>query len=127
MIFSITGYYGMCGRGSRSSIVRYVSKFTATRETEGLARHINTSLFTYTVIGMLAMTVTVALTLSLHQLFPKMNPGMLPQARWLMLMAGGSVALGFPLGVLGGILDGLQRFYIPHRTAILSDRKSTRL
>jgi O-antigen/teichoic acid export membrane protein len=120
MIFSITGYYGMFDLGIRSSIVRYVSKFTATRESEGLARHINTSLFTYTVIGMLAMTVTVALTLSLHQLFPTMNPGMLSQARWLMLMAGGSVALGFPLGVLGGILDGLQRFYITNWTAILS-------
>ena len=51
LIFSITGYYGMFDLGIRSSIVRYVSKFTATKEDEGLARHINTSLFTYAVIG----------------------------------------------------------------------------
>jgi O-antigen/teichoic acid export membrane protein len=120
LIFSVTGYYGMFDLGIRSSIVRYVSKFTATKEDEGLARHINTSLFTYAVIGLLAMMVTVALTLSLHRIFPKIAPDMLTQARWLMLMAGTSVALGFPLGVLGGILDGLQRFYITNWTGILS-------
>jgi O-antigen/teichoic acid export membrane protein len=33
-------------------------------------------------------------------------------ARWLLLMVGVSVGLGFPLGVVGGFLDGLQRFDI---------------
>jgi O-antigen/teichoic acid export membrane protein len=37
---------------------------------------------------------------------------MIPTARWLLLMVGGSVALGFPLGVFNGFLEGLQRFYI---------------
>src|ERR1035437_8345860 len=32
LIFSVTGYYGMFDLGIRSSIVRYVSKFTATKE-----------------------------------------------------------------------------------------------
>jgi O-antigen/teichoic acid export membrane protein len=119
LIFSVTGYYGMFDLGIRSSIVRYVSKHTATNETEGLAKHINTSLFTYTAMGLLAMMVTVALTVSLDRIF-RIPPGMLTQARWLMLMAGGSLALGFPLGVFGGILDGLQRFYITNLTGILS-------
>lgn len=119
LIFSITGYYGMFDLGIRSSIVRYVSKYTATNETEKLARHVNTSLFTYTVMGSLAMIVTVALTASIDRLF-RIPPAMQTQARWVMLMAGGSVALGFPLGVFGGILDGMQRFYITNWTAILS-------
>ena len=119
LIFSITGYYGMFDLGIRSSIVRYVSKYTATNETEKLARHVNTSLFTYTVIGSLAMIVTVALAASIDRIF-RVPPAMQTQARWLMLMAGGSVALGFPLGVFGGILDGLQRFYLTNWTGILS-------
>jgi O-antigen/teichoic acid export membrane protein len=69
---------------------------------------------------LLAMMVTVALTLSLHRLFPRIPPTMLTQAHWSLLMAGTSVALGFPLGVFGGILDGLQRFYINSWTGILS-------
>ncbi|MGA2965280.1 MAG: oligosaccharide flippase family protein, partial [Terriglobales bacterium] len=119
LIFSVTGYYGLFDLGIRSSIVRYVSKYTATNETEKLARHVNTSLSTYTVIGLLAMIVTVALTASVDRLF-KIPPAMQTQARWLMLMAGGSVALGFPLGVFGGVLDGMQRFYLNNWTGILS-------
>ena len=119
LIFSITGYYGMFDLGIRSSIVRYVSKFTATNETEKLAKHVNTSLFTYTVMGLLAMMVTVALAASVDRLF-RVPPALQTQARWLMLMAGGSVALGFPLGVFGGMLDGMQRFYITNWTGILS-------
>lgn len=119
LIFSITGYYGMFDLGIRSSIVRYVSKYTATNETEKLAKHVNTSLFTYTVMGLLAMIVTVALAASVDRLF-RVPPALQTQARWLMLMAGGSVALGFPLGVFGGMLDGMQRFYITNWTSVLS-------
>lgn len=34
LIFSITGYYGLFDLGIRSSIVRYVSKYTATGDRE---------------------------------------------------------------------------------------------
>jgi len=117
LIFSITGYYGMFDLGIRSSIVRYVSKYTATNETEKLARYVNTSLFTYTVTGLLALAVTLVLTASVNSIFHVPHE-MQSQARWLMLMAGASVALGFPLGVFGGILDGLQRFYFTNWTSI---------
>ena len=41
-------------------------------------------------------------------------------ARWLLLMVGTSVSLGFPLGVFSGILEGLQRFYLLNFTNISS-------
>ena len=36
LIFSITGYYGLFDLGIRSSIVRYVAKYSATNEREDL-------------------------------------------------------------------------------------------
>jgi O-antigen/teichoic acid export membrane protein len=45
---------------------------------------------------------------------------MMPTARWLLLMVGGSVALGFPLGIFGGFLEGLQRFYILNWTNVVA-------
>src|SRR5256885_12712020 len=42
LIFSITGYYGLFDLGIRSSIVRYVSKFSATDNKEEIAKLINT-------------------------------------------------------------------------------------
>ena len=59
LIFSITGYYGLFDLGIRSSIVRYVSKFSATDNKEEIAKLINTSLFSYSCIGALCMLVTI--------------------------------------------------------------------
>src|SRR5712691_13512838 len=47
LIFSITGYYGLFDLGIRSSIVRYVAKYSATNNYEELNRLISTSLFSY--------------------------------------------------------------------------------
>ena len=38
LIFSITGYYGLFDLGIRSSIVRYVSKFSATDSKDEIAK-----------------------------------------------------------------------------------------
>src|SRR5438477_8342133 len=60
LIFSVTGYYGLFDLGIRSSVVRFVSRFTAVHDNEALSKLVNTSLFTYTLIGVVALAVTVA-------------------------------------------------------------------
>ena len=117
LIFSVTGYYGLFDLGIRSSIIRYVSKYTATDDREKLAQFINTALFTYTGIGVVCMVVTALLSSSVEHFF-KIPPEMHSQTRLLLLMVGASVSLGFPLGVFGGMLEGLQRFYILNWTSI---------
>ncbi len=117
LIFSITGYYGLFDLGIRSSIIRYVSKYTATDDREKLTQFLSTALFTYSCIGAVSMVLTALLSSSVEHLF-KIPPAMHAQARLLLLMVGASVSLGFPLGVFGGMLEGLQRFYILNWTSI---------
>ena len=117
LIFSVTGYYGLFDLGIRSSIVRYVSKYTATGDNEKLAQFVSTALFSYTCIGVVSIALTASLSASVEHLF-KIPPEMHSQARLLLLMVGASVSLGFPLGVFGGMLEGLQRFYILNWTSI---------
>jgi len=112
LIFSVTGYYGLFDLGIRSSVVRYVSKFAATNEEEELAKVINTSLFSYSCIGLVTLLLTLLLAFNVEHIFRKVPADMLPTARLLLLMVGASVAVNFPLGVFGGFLDGLQRFYV---------------
>ena len=69
LIFSITGYYGLFDLGIRSSVVRYVSKFTATDDIEDLAKLVNTSLFTYSCIGALSLLVTAFLSFYVDHIF----------------------------------------------------------
>jgi O-antigen/teichoic acid export membrane protein len=117
LIFSVTGYYGLFDLGIRSSIIRYVSKYTATDDREKLAQFVNTALFTYTGIGIISMVLTALLSSYIEHFF-KIPPEFHSQARWLLLMVGASVSLGFPLGVFGGMLEGLQCFYILNWTSI---------
>ncbi|HST11272.1 MAG TPA: oligosaccharide flippase family protein [Terriglobales bacterium] len=119
LIFSVTGYYGLFDLGIRSSIVRYVSTYTATGDQESLAKLINTSLATYTTIGAAAMVVTLVCSLFVDRLF-RIPADFLVTARLLFLMVGTAVALGFPTGVFGGILEGLQRFYFVNLTNVIS-------
>jgi len=118
LIFSITGYYGLFDFGIRSSIVRYVSKFAATRDETELSRLVNTSVFSYTCIGLLAMAVTITGTVYVDRIF-HIPPDFLRTAQYLFLMVGSSVSLGFPLGVYGGILEGLQKFYFLNLTNVV--------
>src|SRR4029077_10520280 len=69
LIFSITGYYGLFDLGIRSSIVRYVSKFSATGSKDDIAKLINTSLFSYTCIAMFCLLLTAAGCLYVDRLF----------------------------------------------------------
>jgi O-antigen/teichoic acid export membrane protein len=119
LVFSVTGYYGLFDLGIRSSIIRYVSTYTATNDTEGVSRLINTALAVYTAIGVAAMATTLVLSGFLGSLF-RMPSDFLPTARVLFLMVGTAVALGFPVGVFSGILEGLNRFYFVNVTNVVS-------
>ncbi len=117
LIFSLTGYYGIFDFGIRSSIVRYVSKFVATKDREELNGLINTSMFTYTCLGIVCVLITCIGCLYIQPVF-HIAPDFVRTARWLLFMVGASVALGFPLGVSGGMLEGLQKFYVLNWTNI---------
>jgi len=119
LIFSVTGYYGLFDLGIRSSVIRYVSTYSATGDQEGLAKLINTSLATYTAIGAIAMVITLVCSVYVERLF-RIPPDFLATARWLFLMVGSSVAVGFPTGVFGGVLEGLGRFYFVNLTNLIS-------
>ncbi len=119
LVFSVTGYYGLFDFGIRSSLVRYVAKFKATGEMDQLARLINTSLFSYGCVGLFLMALTVVGSLYVGRFF-HIPPALRGDARILFFMVGTALALGFPLGVSGGILEGLQSFYVINWTQIIS-------
>lgn len=119
LIFSVTGYYGIFDFGIRSSIIRYVSKYTATRDVEEVNRLINTAIVTYTGIGVASVLITMVGCLYVDRWF-HIAPEFQSTARWLLFMVGISVALSFPLGVFGGMLEGLQKFYVLNWTNIIS-------
>jgi O-antigen/teichoic acid export membrane protein len=119
LIFSITGYYGIFDFGIRSSVIRYVAKAKATNDAAHASRLISTSLFSYSCIGVVTLLITVLVSIYVVE-FHSIRPEFRTTARWLLLMVGTAVSLGFPLGVSGGVLEGLQRFDVQNLTSIAS-------
>lgn len=117
LIFSITGYYGLFDFGIRSSIVRYVASYSATNDYAELNRLLSTALFSYSGIGAVAILVTLTGSFYVDSIF-RISPDFRHTARLLFLIVGSAVALGFPVGVFSGVLEGLQRFYLLNSTSI---------
>src|SRR5437868_11889875 len=94
LIYSITGYYGLFDFGIRSSIVRYVSKYTALNDSEELNHIINTSLITYSCVAALLLALTGVGTLYVDRLFH--IPALFhATAQVIFLMVGFALSLGF--------------------------------
>jgi O-antigen/teichoic acid export membrane protein len=119
LAFSVTGYYGLFDLGIRSALIRYVSTYYATNNHDGLLRLINTSLALYTAIGSAAMVATILVSSNVGSLF-HIPADFLRTARWLFLIVGSAVSLGFPAGVFGGVLEGLNRFYFVNLTNLMA-------
>ena len=119
LIFSATGYYGLFDLGIRSSVIRYVAKYSAAGEPEELNRLVNTAFFSYSAIGLVTLAITLVAGYYVSSVF-RIQPEFVVSARWLFLMVGTAVSLGFPLGMFGGILEGLQRFYVLNLTSLSS-------
>jgi O-antigen/teichoic acid export membrane protein len=109
LVFSLTGYYGLFDFGIRSSIVRYVAQFKATGEKDSLDRFINTSLCTYGGTGLLLLLVTIGGSFYVNSVF-RIPANLQWSAKVLFLVVGTAVAVGFPLSVFAGVLEGLQKF-----------------
>jgi O-antigen/teichoic acid export membrane protein len=74
-------------------------------------------MFTYSCVGLLSILITVIGCIYIDRFF-HIPSDFQATARWLLLVVGVSVGLGFPLGVFGGMLEGLQKFDIINWTNI---------
>jgi len=110
LVFSITGYYGLFNLGIRSSIIKYVASAAATHDDDQMAHVINTGLFSFGAVAGFLLLLTAAGSWYVDSIF-HIAPTFLRTARLLFLMVGSALALGLPLGVFAGVLQGLQKFH----------------
>src|SRR5262249_10484134 len=115
LVESVLAYLLLFDLGVAASVVRYVARFEATRDQEGLNRVFSTSLCIFGAAGVCALVVAVLVALVGPSLLT-IPAALLHEARWLLLLLGFTLALGLPLSVFPSVLDGLGRY--PIKTAI---------
>lgn len=109
LVFSVTGYYGLLDFGIGVSLNRYVARYLARNEMEHLNRFVSTAFFTYCILGFAVLASSLAGALYVNSIF-RITPEFHRVAQILFFMVGAAIAVGFPMGVFGGILGGMQRF-----------------
>jgi O-antigen/teichoic acid export membrane protein len=108
-VFALTGYFGLIDQSLRPSLVRYVSKERAANDNNALSRTLSSALLLYSLAGLVVMVGTVVVAQGFPQ-WMHLKPHQVADARATILLAGVSLAIGFPFGVFGATLSGLQRY-----------------
>ncbi|OPY61755.1 MAG: putative membrane protein EpsK [Pelotomaculum sp. PtaU1.Bin065] len=111
LIGSLTGYLGLFDLGIATSIHKYVAEYYSKKDNKSLNSFISTSYVAYLLIGVVVFLVTIFLAINFNRFFLSAS-NLIPETRLVMVIVGFNIAIGFPLGVLGGIVRGLQRFDI---------------
>lgn len=117
-VFSLTGYFGLVDQGLRPSLVRYVSRDRAAGDQDSLSRTLSSAFALYTVAGVLVLAATAYVASQAGTWF-RIEPAAVPAARATVMVAGLSLAIGFPFAVFGATLSGLQRYDVANGIGIV--------
>jgi O-antigen/teichoic acid export membrane protein len=106
---SMTTYFSVLDLGFGGSVVRFVAHYRAKRDARGLNEIASTLFVIFSVVGVIAYCVFVALALNIGRFFT-LTPDQIATGRSLMLIIGVYVSLGFPFSIFGGVINGFQRY-----------------
>jgi O-antigen/teichoic acid export membrane protein len=109
LVLSVTGYMGLLDTGLRVSIVKHTAECNARGDTEELNRVLHTGLTLYGSLSLIVVLLSFVASMYFDSIFTVPATDV-STGRLLVIIAGINVALSLPLGVLGGLLAGLQRY-----------------
>jgi O-antigen/teichoic acid export membrane protein len=111
LVASITMYFSMLDLGYGVAQVKFAAQYRARRDSRGLNEIISTLFFFFTLVGLAAFALGALLAFNLEGLF-KVTPEQATTGRQVLLIITAYVALGFPVSVFGGIVNGFQRHFM---------------
>lgn len=109
LVVTLSGYYGFFDAGIRSSILRYVSRYSTLGDTEDVNRVVATAFYFYLIGSVLAIALTFLLVPVLPSFF-SVHGATAGAFRSLFLLAGIVQAVTFPLIVFAGVLEAAARY-----------------
>ncbi|MDM8545569.1 oligosaccharide flippase family protein [Candidatus Venteria ishoeyi] len=109
LISSIVGYYGILDLGIESAISRYVARYAAQKDYEGLNSTINTALVLFCIIGGGIILASFWIDGFLAQFFDVAEADV-EAFKKLIIILGISVGLSFPGNLFGAIIKAHERF-----------------
>jgi len=106
---SLFRYRGILGMGLNSAVNRYVPIFLAKDDRDGLQRVMSTALAFFIAMAAVGVLLVLIVYWNVDSWFV-IEPDLLTVAGWVVLLAGGFLALSMPLQPFSAVLSGLQRY-----------------
>jgi O-antigen/teichoic acid export membrane protein len=116
---SITAYFSILDLGYGVAQVKFAAQYRARRDDRGLNEIASTLFFFFTLVGLVAMAVGALMAFNLESLF-NVTPEQAATGRKVLLIITAYVALGFPLSVFGGVVNGFQRHFMNGTIAMVT-------
>jgi O-antigen/teichoic acid export membrane protein len=120
LVLSLTGYFGLLDLGIRSSVGRFVARYVALGDEEGVNRTVTTAFTMLTAGGTLAFLVTLVVVGFFFDSF-KIEPQFRSAGRVALLITGLNVSCILPVGVCSAILIALERFDVLSGVTIIGE------
>src|SRR5918996_799015 len=111
LIASVTVYFSMFDMGYGVAQVKFAARYRAQGDTTALNEIASTMFFVFSGVGLFTFLLAVVISLNLERFFP-LTPEQVRTGRIVLLFISAYVALGFPMSVFGGIVNGFQRQYM---------------
>ncbi|MEO6456994.1 MAG: flippase [Chloroflexia bacterium] len=118
LVVAIQGLGGLLDFGVTTSVVKYVAEHHARDEIDEINRVVSTSFFLHLFIGVLAFA---AVLIGAWYWLPllQLTAQQLDVGRQSLIIAGATLMLSLPLGVLGNLLTGLRRYEVSNGVNIV--------
>jgi O-antigen/teichoic acid export membrane protein len=109
LVGQVTAYLPLLDLGVSSSVGRFVAKYNARKDYDGVSRVVSSSIFLFLVSSIFVVAATAALWPGFSKFF-HLSPEYFNVGRWLILLTGLGLAIDLPLRIGQGILQGIHRF-----------------
>ena len=111
LVASVTVYFSMFDMGYGVAQVKFAARYRAQGDTTALNEIASTMFFVFSCVGLFTFLLALVISLNLDRFFP-LTPEQVRTGRIVLLFISAYVALGFPMSVFGGIVNGFQRQYM---------------
>lgn len=108
--WSLVSYFGLAQIGIGSSVNRYVARYRAVGDTAGISRAVSSVMLVQIWTSILAFGLALAATGALPYLFNERLGEHLPEAHWVVLLLGASIAVQLLFNVYVGVITGCHRW-----------------
>ncbi|MCG3128948.1 MAG: hypothetical protein CHACPFDD_03844 [Phycisphaerae bacterium] len=110
--WSMVAHLMLVGGGMMSAVTRDVAHHTGREDYDALSATINTCWVIFTGCAALVVALGGLTAWMLPWFIPTLSAGLIPEARWVLLLLSASIAVRFSLHVFNGVITGSQRYVL---------------